>query len=326
MSVFEPPARLAVRNFEDLVGVVPYLIGFHPAESLVILVVEEGRVVVTARVDLVAMAESGALANLITRLFERFPAAEGWFLAYAEDAEAAWVMLGRCAELAGGLRLARVIHVGARCWRADDPTGPSGPVAVSPSAAQAAVMGLPVRASREELADQVAGPPDCDTDALVAEFEVAAIRIGLLNRQRRRRLLNRLLVCADTREDFVRLAVLVAEPAAQLAVLERLDRDNAVVATRLWTAVIGHCLVPYLVGPLGLLGLASWLAGDGALQTICLERLDRIDPLAPVAALLDWINVKVLPPTEWGAHRPILLGALMDQFEAIGQPAADTNW
>lgn len=313
VSVSEPQARLAVRNVDDLVGLVPFLIGFHPADSLVILVLEEGRVAVTARVDLMAVAEPANLIDLVGRIFDRFPGAQGWFLAYTDQVELAWPVLESCAELIGSVRLGRLIQVAGDSWCADHVNGPAGQVRVGPAAAEAVLLGMPVRPSRAALAEQIAGPADSETDALLAEFEAAAAQIAQLGPAARRRLLRQLSGSASEVADYVRLAVLAVEPAAQLAVLERLDQRNAAVAVQLWTAVIQHSLVSYLVAPLGLLGVASWLTGDGALQTVCLERLDRIDPLDPLAALLDWINAAVLPPAQWEPYRTSLLGALADQ-------------
>jgi hypothetical protein len=123
---------------------------------------------------------------------------------------------------------------------------------------------------------------------------------------------------ASQQRDLVRLAVLVSDPQTQVAVLRTLNRDNAAAAVACWTAVVAHSLTPYLVGPLGLLGLASWLTGDGATQNVCLERLDQLQPLAPLAALLDWINQKVLPPSAWSQQQSALLAALIDQSRLMG--------
>ncbi|PZQ43557.1 MAG: hypothetical protein DI570_29080, partial [Phenylobacterium zucineum] len=98
MSVSEQPARLAVRSVDDLIGLVPYLIGFHPEDSLVVMLLEDGRVLVTARVDLAAVADLVALDALLARLFDRFPHAEGWFMAYTDDHELAWGVLAACVD------------------------------------------------------------------------------------------------------------------------------------------------------------------------------------------------------------------------------------
>ena len=48
----ETPTRLKVRRPDDLLALIPYLIGFHPEESLVAVFVRSGRVILAARLDL----------------------------------------------------------------------------------------------------------------------------------------------------------------------------------------------------------------------------------------------------------------------------------
>ncbi len=311
------PARLAVRDLDDLVGLVPYLVGFQPAQSLVIVVTEGNQVAVTARVDLPSSAAVAGLDGLLRRVFGRFTTAEGWFLAYTDDVGAAWPVLDYCAEVVGTARLGRLVQVGSQHWCADHPEGPSGSVRPSAAAVEAAVAGLPLRASREELAAQIAGPPDDEVEELLACFEIAGAAVDGLDAGERRRRAVRLLRIACERQDFVELAVLAGDRATQRAVLAQLDATNAAAAVAVWTAVVRHCLVAHLPGPLGLLGVSTWLTGDGALLTVCLERLDRLDPLDPLAALLDWINSTVLPPVQWPICRSALVSALQEQDELL---------
>src|SRR5215207_9583418 len=44
-------ARITLSRPGDLLGVVPYLVGFHPEESVVAVMLRSGRVVLTIRVD-----------------------------------------------------------------------------------------------------------------------------------------------------------------------------------------------------------------------------------------------------------------------------------
>jgi hypothetical protein len=48
---------LRISGPADLLGAVPYLLGFHPQESLVIIGLADRQVVVTARIDLVDIGE-----------------------------------------------------------------------------------------------------------------------------------------------------------------------------------------------------------------------------------------------------------------------------
>ncbi len=326
MSVSEQPVRLAVRTVDDLVGLVPYLMGFHPEESLVAVLLQDGRVEVTARVDLAAVSQAGALDSLLGRLFERFPRAEGWFLAYTDDHALAWDVLADCVELVGVVRLGRVLQVGSEQWRADCPDGPVGTTAgvVAPAAAEATVLGLPARASRRELAAGLAGPPDAEVEGLVARYETAGAELEELGVRGRRRLLRRLLRAPGHVgvDDCVRLALLAGRPEGQLAVLRGLGRAGAHQQLALWTAVVRRCLSGQRPVVLGVIGMAAWQTGDGALQVVCLEELDRIAPESPLAALLEWLNLNVVPPGEWDELREALLGVLATELRAAGRPGS----
>ncbi|RKF22867.1 DUF4192 domain-containing protein [Micromonospora globbae] len=50
------PARLPVTSISDLLAAVPYLLGFHPADSLVTIGITGHRITVAARTDLPAPA------------------------------------------------------------------------------------------------------------------------------------------------------------------------------------------------------------------------------------------------------------------------------
>ncbi len=324
MSISEQPARLAVRSVDDLVGLVPYLIGFHPSDSLVVLVLERGRLQVTARVDLAVAGQRLDLQELVGRLFGRFPTAQGWFLAYTDDDGRAWRSLAACAQLVGEARLGRLIQVSARRWLADAPDGPSGEITggVSATAAEASVLGLAPLPSRDGLADAVAGPPDAEVGDLLAEFEARAVELEALGPRRRGRLLRTLLraPAPGAVADCVRLALLAQRPECQLAVVGALGEANAEQQLALWRRVVRFSLVSHRPTVLGLLGLAAWQTGDGALQVVCLEELDRIDPEAPLAALLEWLNQEVVPPGDWEGLRGVLLECLAEGL--AGRPPA----
>ncbi len=311
-----------MHSIDDLIGLVPYLIGFHPEESLVVIVIEDGRVAVTARVDLTAVSGRGSPDALVGRLFDRYPAAGAWFIAYTGDDELAWDVLCACAALGGQVRVQRLLQVGPDAWRSDEPDGPSGPIGreVPSVAAEAAVLGLPVRPSRGALAAGISGPPEGEVEDLAARFRVAEIALDRLGARGRRHLLRRLLASSGTldREDSVRLALLVQHGEAQVRVLRQLSGGSAEQHLALWTRIVRHTLPAHRPAVLGLLGMSAWQNGDGALAMVCLEQLDRLDPLEPLAAMLDWLNEEVVPPHAWPRVREPLLAGLADQFTVAG--------
>lgn len=320
MSAIEPEARLAIHDVDDLVGLVPYLVGFHPHSSLVVLMVDDGRMGVLARVDLAPMAEAEAMNQLISRLFERFPDGEAWCLAYTEDLGLAWAVLDVAAEVVGEDRLGRLVQVGRQRWRVDHAAGLSGQVGTAEVAAQAAALGLPLRESRAALVAQVAGPQAEQIPGLAEDFVIATGEVAALGSEARRRWASTLATTATAHPDLVRLAVLAAEAEIQQLIVEGLDAARALAAVERWTAVVAVTPPGFAAAPVGLLGVAGWLTGDGALQTVCLERLDQLAADVPLAAMLEWINATVLPPSAWPQYRRALVGALADHARLLAAP------
>src|SRR5215213_1440903 len=60
-------ARITLSRPGDLLGVVPYLVGFHPEESVVAVMLRSGRVVLTIRVDVPPTSGAAELAGRFVR-------------------------------------------------------------------------------------------------------------------------------------------------------------------------------------------------------------------------------------------------------------------
>ena len=61
-------ARITLSRPGDILGVVPYLVGFHPEESVVAVMLRSGRVALTIRVDVPPPSGAADLAAQIARL------------------------------------------------------------------------------------------------------------------------------------------------------------------------------------------------------------------------------------------------------------------
>ena len=104
--------------------------------------------------------------------------------------------------------------------------------------------------------------------------------------------------------------------------LRGLSRRNAEAQVALWTTVIRHCLIDYQPAPLGLLGMAAWQTGDGALQMVCLERMERLAPRTPIGAVIEVLNTEVVPPSHWAGLREHVAAALEAELTVAGRPAS----
>lgn len=78
----------------------------------------------------------------------------------------------------------------------------------------------------------------------------------------------------------------------------------------MWSRVVRACPHGLQGQPLALLGWSAWVSGDGALQSICLEELERLGESLPLQRLLDRLNQSMVPPSFWAELRADMVGAI----------------
>ena len=311
--------RVQIRDHGDIAELVPHLIGFRPEDSLVVLVSQQGRLQVTARIDIAAVLPTGQAEDLLDRLWNRFPGADAVLLAYTDDPTTGWPLLRRCEEHLPPFAGRSAMLVAGDTWYTAD--GESGRVDRSGRlAADTDLAQLPVLDSRRDLdarfdsaepspdLDAAIGkaidtlPPPGDTPALVDRF------VGLLAR-------NLPMPGAPARRpsqvDALQLAVLAQiRTVSDIAILS-MTRDNAEQHLQLWRDVVNQTPAYGSDMPLYLAGMAAWITGDGATATIALERTQAT--ASPGASgpnlLLDALIDQVIPPDTWPQVRDQILRA-----------------
>lgn len=297
----------------DLVSLVPYLVGFVPHDSLVLVWIEAGRVRLTARMDL-AMPHEAMVAQ-IWRMRDRLPSAEVVVITWGIERARAAVVGERVASVLGSVVLDRV-HCDGERWYSllcEDPDccPPTGiPVEFDGAAAATAVLAGLGRAETRDAAVAMVGGPVAEDPAVVA----------LVARARRRRA----HLVGDARAevlcDVVRTALAGhGEPApavaADLAVLSAGARAAAIMAAmlasredahehvELWSRVVACAPGEVAAGPVAVLGIVAWLAGQGAIATECCERLALLDDDHPLLDPLWSATHDALPPAAWDEVR-----------------------
>jgi len=306
-----PPTRLRVSGPADFVAVVPYLVGFHPRESVVALLFRDGRVLVSARVDLPPPGLTRQLSAHLRQVVARHGVEEVVLVGYADDpARGRRVLESLLAAPPTRVRHALLVAAG-RWWSLTcrdgccpgegSPHDPAG----HPLAAEAVLAGLaPVR-DRSVLREQVAGPPAREQARLLGRLAPLHDRVRGLGTAGAARLMavtvRRCLDGADPLQEVD--ALLLAALAHQLVVRDvawaLMDRRDADDHVRLWGRVVARAPDLFALGPLGLLGAAAWIAGEGALQNCCVERLERLDPGYTLTGVLSDLSEKALPPSTW---------------------------
>ena len=306
------PARVTATSPGDLLGLVPYLLGFPPEESLVLMLIRDRSVLLTARLDLPAVDEAPAALGQLVALASQHEASGLVVFAYSQRRRDARGLLER---LVPGLRsygLLDALYVGPDRWWSLTCTagccpeeGTAYDLTSHRMAAEAVYAGLAVAGSRSEVAGLAAGPPAGDHPPLTELARVVATDIAPLTVPQRCRLVVAEVqgwLAAPRRLDdaeCLRLAVLVTDLTTRDSAWALMTRDDINDHVDLWSQVVARAVPPLQPGPLCLLGVAAWIAGNGALQNCCSERARQLDPDYSMAALLDDINAGALSPSVW---------------------------
>ena len=169
------------------------------------------------------------------------------------------------------------------------------------------LAGISATATRDEIAALAAGPPAADHDRLRRLAADAADRLagcgGRRRRHRMRRLVERVLRAGSASEaESVELAVLARDVAVRESAWALMTRPAAAEHLELWPRrrVVGAVAVPpYDPAPLGMLAIAGWLSGNGALLNCCIERLEQVDPDYSLLWLCRDISDQAIPPRQF---------------------------
>lgn len=309
----------------DVAELIPYLVGFTPDESLVIVVTRNRRIEVTARVDLDDIRQPGATEDLLDRIWGRFPHSDAFLVAYTEDHTAGWDTLHRADAHLAGHADRQTMLVDDGTWElADGETGtvdPDGPIAT-----QAANYGLKLRPSRADLQAAFASAPDSDhlatrigavLDTLPRPRDteaILALTAGLIGK-------NLPDQPADVTEpaqarvpldDAIALAVLTQNPSAQSLAVLSITRENAPEHLALWRDVVNQVPDYGAEAPLYLAGMAAWVSGDGAGAAVALDRSVDLNPDGRPTGqvqLLSQLIDQVVHPSAWEYIREDVLAA-----------------
>ncbi|MEV4345360.1 DUF4192 domain-containing protein [Actinoplanes sp. NPDC049596] len=311
-----PECSISVRNPAELITVTPFVIGFHPTDSIVVIGVAGGLIAFVARHDLPPPGEEldpGRLAAVtgdqgigtvaiigygeaarVTRAVERtIPAlrANGLFVF-----EALRVTEGRwwsylCPEPEC------CPPEGTRCLRPDDPI-----------AATAVFKGMVALPNRKALEGRVA-PVDGEARAAMvvatararvraAELRAAgreghtvprAGRLAVREAEKKTRARGAL-----TDDEVAWLGVLLVDAVVLGYAADRFGPEPWRID--LWTAVLRRVEPGFVAGPASLLAHAAWRAGDGALARVALDRGLREEPGHRLLGVIDGLLAAGIGP------------------------------
>jgi hypothetical protein len=321
------PVKLTVRSISDMLAAVPYILGFHPIDSLTGLAMTAARITFAARIDLpqrgATPSEVRAVAAQLTTAVRRQDTATSMTLVGYGPPERVTPTIDAARHLltADGTPIndaLRVTDGRYYSYICTEPTCcPPDGVAFQPStsavAATATVAGIVALPDRADLAKQVAAVDGPARDAMRAATARAITRITALNSdhpfdthnpQLPHLLLRHGRIAVD--HALHRHAALTDDEVAWLTVLlqhlpirdlawQEANGDHSQLA--LWMDVTRRAEPALVPAPASLLAFTAWQQGNGALALLALQRALNSDPSYTMALLLAEALQRCIPPS-----------------------------
>ncbi|KAB1937146.1 DUF4192 domain-containing protein [Micromonospora sp. ALFpr18c] len=328
-------AQLSVRSPADLIAAVPYLLGFHPADSVVAVALRGRQIIFAARADLPdPSTDPGDRARHLAGVIRRQGAEAATVVGYGPPERVTPSVDAVRAALAGvGLEVLDALRVtdgrwwSYLCTEADccPPEGRRYDPAANQVTASAVFAGQVALPDRAALAAQVAPVDGAAREAVRAATARAELRLtelvegapasdllggralrsaGVAAVREAQRAQRRSVRLDD--DEVAWLSLLLTHLPIRDHAWERTDGRDRDIA--LWTDVLCRAEPDLIAAPGALLAFAAWRAGQGALAAVALERVLTLHPDYSLAQLLDDLLRRGVPPSD------------LDGWPSVGMP------
>jgi hypothetical protein len=321
-----PDRTVKLADAGELIAAIPSLMGFHPADSVLLITLRAGMVGLTARADLAPPPLHAALVGrLVGPVRQAKPDAVVLLVVCAEPDPTHEDLVRRAIDAIGVPALHTVwtpsITAGApwRCYLHEGCRGELPDPAVTECAAATTLAGFVTFDSRDDLV-RLLDPPDparmirlsslldvtCRSDRTSSAQHLATVRAAITAG-----------TPPATDEEFVRLALAVSDYRVRDACLGyALDAAVAPAAERLWLE-LARCLPPPERAEAAvLLAVSAYLRGDGALANVALDHARTALPGHNLASLLHGAIGYGIPPAQ---VRQVLADAAADAHIEIAE-------
>ena len=343
MPITTPDKPIRLRTPADIIGAVPYLLGFPPQNSLVVIALsgERNRSGVVARNDLPAPEWADALAEQTIGYLRRdgaervamvfYPPRDG--PEHPSVRPIADVLKLRLASASIGIT--EMLCVGPdRWWSLSCDSGccpkegtPIDPEHVSVVAVASAVHGKTLLNSRDELVRSVepvgglaaaamkhALPPMRETLATRAaegdRWEVVDETVELFRRAVGERLDVRRPRSALGVDDAARLIAGLDDVVVRDTMISWFEDDWGTATLSLFAELVPRAVPPFHIVPLTVLGWLAYLRGNGALAGIAVDQVLDTGPGNGMLRILDDALRAALDPSTFQASMRELGGIL----------------
>lgn len=316
----------------DLVAVVPYLLGFHPSDSLVMVGLSGGTIALSARVDLPPPGESVDTVPLTPATLRRNHVHSVALVGYGDPH---WVTLCldhlRTVLAEDGIDVIDVLRVtDGRWWSYLCTDTDCCPVDGTPIDEAAAVVagcvsaGASALPSREAMAAQL-DPADATIRAAVAKSVQALVAITGFDRRRARGERLELLrtVTASTElpgiADTARLGVGLTDPRIRDEAIAIID--DGTHRLDLWIWLVRHLPDGHVAPAATVAGYAAYRSGNGALAHEAIDKALADQPDYELARLLRTAVNSGMPPQ---ALPPLTRAEIAASYGETAPPATET--
>lgn len=300
-----------IRSADELIAVVPHILGFHPEESLAVLPLSTN--MPFSRIDLpTTPAEASANARSLTNAYRSHssPGSTVALVCFTEDQALArqFTDVVRDHLAAGGIGVAVTLSSDNRSWT-DLDTGSSGPLTASAAARFGAEQVAEGRAtpasSRDAVAASFVGPASAVAETAAALENARVSAAGRDPEQEREWAAQRLIGFHHdgarlSAQDAARLLVAVADKGHRDALWFDMGRENADSHAALWSDLTRRAPDEARTPAAALAGWAHWLRGDGASAWCALDRIPPDQAAAyPMARTLTRALETAVNPRTW---------------------------
>jgi hypothetical protein len=318
--IVDPPTVVKLHDPSDVVAMVPYVVGYWPVESVVMvaLIGARKRLGPTIRVDIVAAADRDDVYGQVADVLVCHRVHRVFVIGFSSDRARAEP------AVASMMRAIRRRHVdvehalwanGERWWCCHEPPRCGPPEGTSYDATSMRVSAEAVAAGLTIGADREASRRMFERDSFAAAETDAAIQRRRVEPDADKSLLSLDLVRAWTEDarplgadEIARLAMASVDLGWRDSAWGLMDRANARAHLDLWAQVTRAVPDDLLPGPCSLAGFAAWLAGDGTVSRHAVERVLAVAPRYAMANLLEQTLDRFLDPRVWDK-----LGAALGQ-------------
>jgi hypothetical protein len=311
-------APISISGPASLVEAVPYLLGFTPADSLVLVGLRERHVTVTARLDLDGLSGQ-QISNVLDVLATKGGSTAAVALTYGPVADTSAVA---AAAESVGITITEHLRVhDGRYWSMTCPIEGCCPAEGTPIpvpsivAAEFVAMGHAPAASRDQLAAQL--DPSGDGDRLLQLLADAQQRLdadlaagfGSVRASAETRTV--LLAAGDdsaaadlswSDEQLARIAAALTHYSVRDAVWMAVDAGR-LDGRDLFAHLARQLPATHRAPALFLFAWKTWRTGNGALASIALDRVLEVDPDYTAAQLLRTALARGIDPRQMPALR-----------------------